>query len=116
MWRAGRYALLLTDLHMPGLDGYGLATAIRAEESPARRVPILALTANALRGESGRAMSCGMDGYLTKPVRLDVLRKALEKWMPQDGTAWAGAAARSEEHTSELQSLMRISSAVFCLK
>src|SRR3546814_385352 len=93
MWRAGRYALLLTDLHMPGLDGYGLATAIRAEESPARRVPILALTANALRGESGRAMSCGMDGYLTKPVRLDVLRKALEKWMPQDGTAWAGAAA-----------------------
>src|SRR3546814_14022613 len=33
MWRAGRYALLLTDLHMPGLDGYGLATAIRAEES-----------------------------------------------------------------------------------
>src|SRR3546814_12194256 len=41
MWRAGRYALLLTDLHMPGLDGYVLASAIRAEESPAHRVPLL---------------------------------------------------------------------------
>lgn len=98
MWRTGRYALLLTDLQMPELDGYGLATAIRAEESATRRTPILALTANALRGESGLAISSGMDGYLTKPVQLDVLQKALEKWMPLDGatptkaTAMAGNA------------------------
>jgi PAS domain S-box-containing protein len=93
LWRAGRYALLLTDLHMPELDGYGLATAIRAEEPPERRMPILALTANALRGESSRALACGMEGYLTKPVRLDLLQQALEKWMPPDSPAANGTRA-----------------------
>lgn len=87
MWRTGQYALLLTDVHMPELDGCSLAVAIRAEESGTSRMPILALTANALRGESGEVLSCGMDDYLTKPVRLDVLKKTLEKWMPQDGVA-----------------------------
>jgi PAS domain S-box-containing protein len=80
-WRGGRHVLLLTDLHMPELDGYGLAMTIRAEEPPGRRLPILALSANALRGETGRALAAGMDGYLTKPVQLDVLQQALEKWL-----------------------------------
>ena len=82
LWRSGKYALLLTDLHMPELDGYGLTKAIRAEEPAEQRLPILALTADALRGESRRASAAGMDDYLTKPVLLDVLQQALEKWMP----------------------------------
>ena len=87
MWRAGKYDLLLTDLHMPELDGYGLAAAIRAEEPAEQRLPILALTANALRGESGRAIAAGMDDFLTKPVQLDLLQKALQKWLPRHDTA-----------------------------
>ncbi|MDZ4054407.1 MAG: response regulator, partial [Phenylobacterium sp.] len=48
-WRQGGHALLLTDLHMPIMDGYTLAAAVRAEEGAGPRLPIIALTANALR-------------------------------------------------------------------
>ncbi len=81
MWRAGGYALLFTDLHMPGMDGYQVAAAIRAEEAARglRRTPIVAVTANALRGEAEHAKAAGMDDYLTKPLQLEALRKALER-------------------------------------
>ena len=83
-WREGGYAILLTDMHMPEMDGYALAEAIRQEELAQRRtrIPILALTANALRGESARAQRAGMDGYLTKPLPLSVLKDALAQWLP----------------------------------
>ncbi|MHB1312464.1 MAG: PAS domain-containing hybrid sensor histidine kinase/response regulator [Gemmatimonadaceae bacterium] len=88
LWRHGRYAMLLSDLHMPNMDGYELAAAIRAEEPTGRHLPIIALTADALRGEADRAMSVGMDGYLTKPVPLAKLRDLLDKWIvPAASTA-----------------------------
>ena len=80
-WRRGRYALLLTDLHMPGMDGYELAATIRREEDGGRRMPIVALTANALRGEAERCLAAGMDDYLTKPVQLDRLGPVLARWL-----------------------------------
>ncbi len=86
LWRAGRYALLLTDVHMPEMDGYALTEAIRREEHGDRHMPILALTANALRGEANRARAVGMDDYLTKPVQLHVLKATLEKWLPKAQT------------------------------
>ena len=82
MWRSGNYNLLLSDLHMPELDGYGLSGAIRAEETGPSRIPILALTANALKGEAHRAQAAGMDEYLTKPIRLHLLKAVLDKWLP----------------------------------
>ena len=84
LWREGGYALLLTDLHMPELDGYELAQAIREDEalSGHARQPILALTANALKGEAARARAAGIDDYLTKPAALKLLQAALEQWMP----------------------------------
>jgi signal transduction histidine kinase/HPt (histidine-containing phosphotransfer) domain-containing protein len=94
LWRRGNYAMLLTDLHMPVLDGYGLAAVIRHEECTPGHFPIIALTANALRGEASHALDAGMDGYLTKPLRLPALRETLEKWLPQPpAEAAAGAAA-----------------------
>ncbi|AKU11477.1 sensory transduction histidine kinase [Azoarcus sp. CIB] len=87
MWQRGGYALILTDLHMPNMDGYGLTEAIRKAEGGATRIPIVALTANALQGESRRALEAGMDEYLTKPVRLDVLGAHLERWLPRQGAA-----------------------------
>jgi PAS domain S-box-containing protein len=83
MWREGHYALLLTDLHMPEMDGYTLADTIRREEAGRARMPILALTANALRGEANRARAAGMDEYLTKPVQLQLLQAALQQWLPR---------------------------------
>ena len=90
LWRTGDYALLLTDLHMPGMDGYTLAETIRREEVQREttwrdRMPILALTANALRGEAMRAQAAGMDEYLTKPLQLNLLKAALTKWLPRAG-------------------------------
>ncbi|MBC7994675.1 MAG: PAS domain-containing protein [Rhizobacter sp.] len=81
-WRLGGHALLLTDLHMPGMDGYTLAAAVRAEEVGGLRLPIIALTANALRDEELRCRQAGMDGYLTKPVRLAQLKAAIDLWLP----------------------------------
>ena len=83
----GTYALLLTDMHMPVMDGYALATAIRNDEAQPngaahRRMPILALTANALQGEAKRAEAAGVDEYLTKPMQLNQLRTVLAKWLP----------------------------------
>jgi len=80
-WRKGRFGLLLTDLRMPELDGYALATAIRAEEGAGRRMPIIALTANALKDEEQRCREVGMDGYMTKPARLLQLKAEIEKWL-----------------------------------
>ncbi|MDZ4103307.1 MAG: PAS domain S-box protein [Hydrogenophaga sp.] len=87
-WRAGqateRHSLLLTDLHMPGIDGYTLAATIRSEEAEGARLPIVALSANALRGEIDRCRAAGMDDYLSKPVQLDQLGELLRRWLPLD--------------------------------
>jgi PAS domain S-box-containing protein len=86
-WASGDYALIVTDLHMPEMDGYELAAAIRSQEGGSRHVPIIALTANALRGEAERCAAAGMDGYLTKPASLADLRTVLEKWLRADAPA-----------------------------
>lgn len=81
LWQKGDYALLLTDLHMPRMDGYSLTSAIREQESAGSHMPIIALTANALRGESNRALDQGMDAYLVKPVKLEQLKQTLKQWL-----------------------------------
>lgn len=80
-WREGRYGLILTDLHMPEMDGYTLAGKIRHEEAGLHRIPIIALTANALRGEERKAFVVGMDDYLTKPASLQLLKATLARWL-----------------------------------
>ena len=76
------YPLLLTDLHMPGMDGYELAETIRAAEGGGRRMPILALKANALKSDLRRCVYAGMDEYLVKPVELAALKTLLQRWLP----------------------------------
>ena len=82
MWRTKPYTLVLTDLHMPRRDGYELAQAIRTEEAQLARIrsPIVALTANAINGEANRAKALGIDDYLTKPLKLNLLEQALAQW------------------------------------
>ena len=84
-WLKGTYSFLLTDLHMPDMDGYQLAKAIRAkEEQPgAGHTPILALSANVLNGEAERCLDVGMDGYMAKPVSLARLNEELTKRLPE---------------------------------
>jgi len=80
-----RYALVLTDLNMPGLDGYELARAIRRheEESGAARVPIIALTANVMQGAPERCREAGMDDFAAKPTTIPFLAGKLRQWLPQ---------------------------------
>jgi CheY-like chemotaxis protein/HPt (histidine-containing phosphotransfer) domain-containing protein len=83
LWKTGEYALLLTDVRMPNIDGYELTAAIRAEEKTGTsHMPIIAITANALKDEEENCKSAGIDDYLPKPLRLDPLKAMLEKWMP----------------------------------
>ena len=83
-WRSGRYALVLSDVHMPRMDGYQLARAIREEEARRGlpRIPILALTASALKGEAERCLDAGMDDYMAKPVGVPTLGACLQRWLP----------------------------------
>jgi len=80
-WQSGDYALLLTDLHMPEMDGFELTKAIRANETSEQHIPIVALTANALKGEKDNCLNAGMDDYLSKPVQLEDLQLTLEKYL-----------------------------------
>jgi PAS domain S-box-containing protein len=89
------YDAILADIHMPRMDGYELARQLRNSESPrmAQRMPLIAVTANAMRGEEERCLAAGMDAYLAKPVSLDRLRAILERWLPLAGSGTAGAHA-----------------------
>ncbi len=84
MYRNGRYGLLLTDFHMPEMDGFELTAHVRASEQPGGpRLPIIALTADALTGTEQQCLDAGMDGYLTKPINSRALGDALAQWLPQ---------------------------------
>ena len=78
----GSYTLLITDIHMPVMDGYELTTKVREREAAtgSPRMPIIAITANALKSEAERCISVGMDDYLSKPVSSATLRAMLERW------------------------------------
>ena len=93
LWQSGRYQAVLSDIHMPELDGYGLARAVREREAclvaGSPRVPIVAVTANAMRGEEERCRAAGMDAYLVKPVSLARLRAVLQRWLPLEPPASA---------------------------
>ena len=80
------YSLLLTDCFMPRLDGYLLTGRIRQNEAAAAdgyRLPIVALTASALRDDAEKCLRSGMDDYLSKPIDIEKLSRVLKKWLPR---------------------------------
>jgi signal transduction histidine kinase/CheY-like chemotaxis protein/HPt (histidine-containing phosphotransfer) domain-containing protein len=103
LWRARGHGIVLLDIHMPDMDGFELARAIRQEEQAGDlpRTTLVAVTANALKGEAERCYAAGMDGFLAKPVTLDGLSRMLGRWLPglpgahQGGTLFDPDALRS---------------------
>jgi len=84
MWQSGHYPLILTDLHMPKMSGYDMVEKIRDEASQLEDINaqpyIIAVTANALKGEKERCLNAGINDFITKPVELNTLEATLNRW------------------------------------
>ena len=80
------YDLILMDCQMPEMDGYDAARSIRRREQSAQQgfhgspIHIIAITANAMKGDREKCLAAGMNDYVTKPIRLQELRTVLERW------------------------------------
>ncbi|MEX0717464.1 MAG: response regulator [Planctomycetaceae bacterium] len=78
--RSEPFDLILMDVQMPVLDGFEATAAIRAEErTTGRHIPIIALTAHAMKGDREACLAAGMDGYVTKPLEMERLQAALDE-------------------------------------
>jgi two-component system, sensor histidine kinase and response regulator len=93
------YDLVLMDCLMPEMDGYEATRSIREGRSGARnpRVPIVAITADAMAGDRDRCFQAGMSDYISKPVELDKLAGMLERWLaaPSNGEGLAATVSES---------------------
>lgn len=74
--------IVLLDINMPEMDGYTLTAKIKAMPG-FERVPILALTANVMRGDKEKTLEAGCDGYIQKPLDIDQLIREIERFLPR---------------------------------
>ncbi|MBQ4844023.1 ATP-binding protein [Pseudoalteromonas sp. MMG005] len=109
VWQKGNFPIILTDLHMPKMSGYDMVTQIRdiAEQSADINAQpyIIAVTANALKGERERCIATGMNDYITKPVELNVLEATLLKWQEKHAKDLPTPAAQSTSVENESASV-----------
>src|SRR5204863_5476283 len=99
----GGFDLVLMDCHMPEMDGFEATMEIRRLEEPAlgKRVPILALTANAMARDREECLNAGMDDHLSKPFNMLVLQEMLARWMPRTESRQTEAAELAARATAK---------------
>ena len=106
-WRKTGCDLILMDCHMPEMDGYQATAHIRQiERETGGRIPIVALTANALESDRNRCLDAGMDDYVAKPFKQRLLINVLQRWLQNAGggstTRSSGAATAEIENEYDL--------------
>ena len=83
MWARRTFDLILMDCAMPEMDGYEATREIRVrEQASGKRVPIVALTANAMAHDREECLSAGMDDHLAKPFSMQAIQEMLDRWIP----------------------------------
>ena len=108
------FDLILMDVQMPDIDGYQATIEIRRNEAPGARVPIVAMTASAMRGDRDRCLTIGMDDHVAKPIDLDSFLATVARWIdarpaePLPFAAPIGLAARALDAAvlDELEAMM----------
>jgi signal transduction histidine kinase/ligand-binding sensor domain-containing protein/CheY-like chemotaxis protein/HPt (histidine-containing phosphotransfer) domain-containing protein len=107
MLRTTRYDLILTDLHMPEMDGIETTRIIRNPESdvPDHDIPIIAMTASAMKGDREACMNAGMDDYISKPIDPRQLLAAIDKQFPEEDSEedFSSATSNQRPATSDQQ-------------
>jgi two-component system cell cycle response regulator DivK len=75
--------LILMDINMPDMDGYTLTAKIKSIPTY-KDIPIIAVTANVMRGDREKSLKAGCDGYIQKPIDIDILTRQLERYLSRD--------------------------------
>jgi CheY-like chemotaxis protein/HPt (histidine-containing phosphotransfer) domain-containing protein len=110
--RATQFDLVLMDCQMPVMDGYAATAAIRAlPDGRGARLPIIALTANAMQGDRQACLDAGMNGFLAKPYTLPSLQAVLQEWLPARPDARPGQASTGTRPAAELPATTAINMA-----
>ena len=81
-WQEKSYTLILTDCHMPEMDGYGMTELIRQKEQYLGKapIPIIAVTGAAMKGDKDYCLSKGMSDFISKPITLDKFKTVIGRW------------------------------------